>query len=200
MGAIKTISGLQNFINLSQFRADYNSLTSIDLSNMKNLIYVDVSDNSDPLTEDNSLTEIILSGSDSIEDLRLNNSNFSGGLPSLSNLVNLKYIDLDESFISGSVDLTFSHNMRGFDLSYNLDVTNIIISRNQPLGDGDSIYAYGCSLTESSIDNILVELSNNGIDNGTVELYGENNAIPSSIGLAAKLDLESRGWTVLVNS
>jgi len=38
----------------------------------------------------------------------------------------------------------------------------------------------------------------NAANNGTVNLT--NTAIPTGIGLAAKVTLEGRGWTVLVDS
>lgn len=58
----------------------------------------------------------------------------------------------------------------------------------------------GCSLSEQSVDNILVSLDSAGESNGTVDITGGFNSAPSSTGLAAKTSLEGRGWTVNVES
>lgn len=62
------------------------------------------------------------------------------------------------------------------------------------------------SLTQESIDNILVTFNNFnttyeiGSDGGTIDLSSQNPlTAPSAIGLAAKTALESRNWTVLVD-
>lgn len=61
-------------------------------------------------------------------------------------------------------------------------------------------------LTQESIDNILVTFNNFnttyeiGTDGGTIDLSNQNPpTAPSVIGLAAKVALESRNWTVLVD-
>ena len=59
---------------------------------------------------------------------------------------------------------------------------------------------YGCSLTEESVDNILVSLVESGVIEGVINLDGGSNAIPGTAGLAAKATLESLDWTVVVNS
>ena len=59
----------------------------------------------------------------------------------------------------------------------------------------------GAGMSETSVDNVLVAL-----DNGVSSWDGEKtinlrglNAPPSSVGLAAKSSLESKGVTVYVN-
>lgn len=55
-----------------------------------------------------------------------------------------------------------------------------------------------CSLSSSSVDNILVSLDEAGQEDGTIDLTGANNSPPSGLGLAAKVNLEGKGWTVNV--
>lgn len=57
-----------------------------------------------------------------------------------------------------------------------------------------------CSLSEQSVDNILVSLDNSAVIDGVVDITGGSNAGPSSTGLSAKVSLEGKGWTVNVES
>jgi hypothetical protein len=56
------------------------------------------------------------------------------------------------------------------------------------------------ALIEAAVDRVLTSLDTAGENNGTVLLDGGTNAAPSATGLAAKSNLEGRGWTVTVNS
>jgi SHS2 domain-containing protein len=57
----------------------------------------------------------------------------------------------------------------------------------------------GCALTQESVDNILVSLVKAGKTGGTINITGGISETPSSVGLAAKTTLQSRGWTVTNN-
>ena len=194
---ITSITGLQNLTNLQDFNADYNGLQSVNLSGLTSLLYVDISDNDIPGIGTNSLTSVNLSGSTAVQELRLDDSNFSAGMPSLAGLTSLTLIDFDQCSISGIVDLTGLPALIQLDFYGNTALTSIIIDDAQPI---QYFYASGCALTETAVDDILVVLSNNGVIGGDVELDGGTNAIPSATGLAAKLALEGFGWTVTVNS
>lgn len=197
---LKTITGLQAFINLSRFDADDNALQSVDLSGLSNLIRADIGDNFIVGTETPSLTTVNLSGCVALEELRLDDSDFSAGIPDLSGLNSLKFIDVDESLISGSVDISFLPALDDFDFSLNSGLTELIISSSQPLGfNNQTLNASGCGLTQTSVDAILVALSLNGISPARIFLNGGTNASPGATGLAAKAILEGNGWTVLVN-
>ena len=167
---ITSITGLQNLTNLQDFRADWNSLTTINLSGLTNLTYVDISDNQIPGGSTKSLTSVNLSGSTAIEELRLDDSNFSEGIPDISNLEDLRVIDLDQCNISGSIDLSNFSSLERIDVSGNTALTEVIISSSQPLGDDDSesINFNNCALTETAVNNILVALANNAINNSRV--------------------------------
>lgn len=56
----------------------------------------------------------------------------------------------------------------------------------------------GTKLSTQSIDNILVSLDTSGVINGTFNQSGGDN-LPSSVGLTAKANLISKGWTITTN-
>ena len=198
---ISSITGLQSLSNLQNFSADDNYLVSVDLSGLSNLTYVEIGDNFIVGTSTPSLTTVNLSGCTALEELRLDDSNFSGGIPDLTGLTNLKFLDVDDSDISGSVDISFLPSLDDFDFSQNLGLTELIISSSQPLGlDEQTLNASGCGLTQASVDAILVALSLNGISGATIDLQGGTNAVPGAAGLAAKTVLEGNGWDVFINS
>ena len=193
---ITSITGLQNLPNLQNFNADYNSLTTVNLSGLANLLFVDISDNDVLGSGDPSLTSVNLSGCTALQTLRLDDSDFSAGIPNLAGLTSLTNLDMDQCSISGVVDLTGLSALEELDFYGNTALTSIIIDDAQPI---QYFYASSCALTETAVDNILIELSDNGIAGGNVELDGGTNASPSATGLAAKLALEADGWSVDVN-
>jgi Leucine-rich repeat (LRR) protein len=193
---ITSIIGLQNLTNLQNFNADYNGLTSINLSNLPNLTYLDISDCDIPGTNTSSLTSVNLSGCTALQELRLDDSNFSGGIPNLSGLDSLIYMDFDQSGITGSVDISNLPVLEGFDFSGNTGLTELIISDAQPLGgNGYELLVYNCALTQTAVDNILVALSESAVTNGYVDLSGGNNASPSQTGIDAANVLNDKSWS-----
>lgn len=58
---------------------------------------------------------------------------------------------------------------------------------------------YNCALNQTSVNNILVSLNNSGMINSYVSINGGTSAAPGPAGLAAKLSLQGKGWTVLTN-
>jgi hypothetical protein len=195
--SIVSITGLQNLPNLTNFNAGSNSLQSVNLSGLTNLLSVDISDNDIPGGGTNSLTSVNLSGCTALGQLRLDDSDFSAGIPSLAGLTSLDLIDFDQCSISGVVDLSGLPVLEQLDFFGNAALTSIIIADTQPIIE---LFASNCALTETAVDDILVVLSNNGVTGGQVELNGGTNAIPSATGDAAKLVLEADGWSVNVNS
>ena len=197
---LTSIRGLQNLTNLQDLALDWNSLTEVDLSGMSSLIYVDISDQNSPnVEEDNCLTSVNLSGCTAIEELRLDDSDFSNGMPDLTGLNELRVIDFDQCGIIGTVDISGFPLLERFDFNGNAGLNRIIISSSQPLGGNGALDADDCALTQTAVNNILIALAANVIDNGYVDLIGGTNAIPGASGLAAKATLEGRGWDVYVN-
>jgi len=66
--------------------------------------------------------------------------------------------------------------------------------------DSASVLLQDNALTQAAVDNVLAALVESGAINGTLNLSGGTNAIPSAAGLADKAILEGDGWTVTVNS
>jgi hypothetical protein len=197
MGATLTsITGLQNLTNLQDFRADWNSFTSIDLSGLPNLTYIDISDCDIPGSGTSSLTSVNLAGSTAIEELRLDDSDFSAGIPNMSELTNLNYLDIDGSNIAGAVDISAQsfNNLTYVDLSAN-NITSISL----PEAYISYLSLSDNALTQEAVDDALQWLDGSGVEGGSVYLTGGTNSVPSSIGFTATASLVDKGWTVQVN-
>jgi Leucine-rich repeat (LRR) protein len=201
MGAtITSFTGLQNLTNIERFKADYNSLTSINLSGMSTLIEVDLSDNDLPDSSTNSLSSVNLSGCTSLESLYLDDNDFSAGLPNLSDCTSLELIDFDQCNLVGSVDISNLPALEQFDFNGNLGLTELIISSTQPLGsNGRELLADDCALTQTAVDNILVALASGSVSGGYIQLDNDNdegtNATPGEAGRESLFILNSRGWS-----
>lgn len=196
MAAIKSIRGLQNLANLEDFRADWNHLTSIDLSGLTHLDYVDISDCDTPGSGTNSLTSVDVTGCTALVDIRIDDSDFSAGFPDLSSCTALQYFDADQSNIQGTLDLSNIPALEGFDLYGNRGLTNLIISSEQPLGDGRNLECNDTSLTQASIDGILHALANGSVDYGTFNCEDGFQDYPSEYGVEAIRVLDGRGWSI----
>lgn len=57
----------------------------------------------------------------------------------------------------------------------------------------------GCSLSQQSVDNILISIDTAGRLNGTLNIDQGTSSPPGPAGLTAKASLVSRGWTVTTN-
>ena len=202
MGAgLTSITGLQNLTNIQDFRADWSFLTSIDLSGLTNLTYVDVSDQDAVVGGANCLASINLSGCTSLQSLYIDDNDFSAGFPDLSDCTSLRYFDFDQNNLVGSVDLSNLPALEGFDMNGNTELTEVIISRTQPLGDdGTEILLNNCALTQTAVDNILLELASGSISNGYIQLDGGTNATPGQIGRESLFVLNTRNWSIDVTN
>jgi hypothetical protein len=204
MGAtITSFTGLQNLTNIQEFKADFNSLTSIDLSGMSTLTEVDLSDNDLPDSGTNSLSSVNLSGCTSLEFLYLDDNDFTEGLPDLSDCTSLVVIDFDQCGIGGSVDISNLPVLEQFDFNGNTGLTELIISSTQPLGDnGRELLANDCALTQTAVDNILVALASGSVSNGYIRLDNIDeegtNATPGEAGRESLFVLNQRGWSYTI--
>jgi hypothetical protein len=197
MGAtITSFTGLQNLTNIQSFQADYNSLTSVDFSGMSSLTLIDVDRNDIPGTGTDSLTSINVSGCTSLQTLRVSDSNFSAGFPDLSDCTSLEFIDFDDCNLTGSVDITNLPLLTTIDFSGNTQLTELIISRTQPIGfDGNEVIVSNCAFTQTTVDNILLELASGSVEDGYVEIHGGTNSTPGEIGRDSLFVLNSRNWS-----
>ena len=192
---IKTITGLQNLPNLQNFDADFNSLQTVDFSGLTNLTYIDISDCFDGDTYDDTLTSFNVTGCTALTELRVDDNNFSAGFPDLSSCTSLIYFDADQCNLVGSVDLSNLPALTGFDLNGNTELTEAIISRTQSLGYDNGILLNNCALTQTAVDNVLLELASGSVTSGYIDLSGGTNATPGQIGRESLLILSDRSWS-----
>jgi Leucine-rich repeat (LRR) protein len=194
MAQIVSMRGLQHLTSLTYINVDYNSLQTINLSNLPNLQYADVSDCDVPGTNISSLKSFNLSGSTNILELRLDDSDFSSGI-NVSNLVNLEWLDLDQCNLP-SLDVSGLSNLVYLDAWGNESMISLDISGCESLVDLD---AFDCALTEASVNAILIELDTQGNIGGYVALDTGTNAAPTGLGVAAVISLQGKGWDVYYN-
>lgn len=192
---ITSITGLQNLTDLRNLYVDWNSITTLNVSNITSLIELDASDSEIVGGTTPSLTSVNLTGCTSLEQLRLDDSDFSAGIPDLTGLTNLQYLDLDQCGITGAVDISQLSSLTGFDLGGNTGLTSVQL----PEALLTNVNIGNAALTETAVNNILQWLDGSNVDNGTVNLSGGTNAIPTGNGLTAKTNLQGKGWTVTVN-
>ncbi len=194
---ITSITGLQNLTNLQTFNADWTSLQTVDLSGLTQLTNVDVSDTELADGSGNpSLTSINLSGCTALQELRLDDNDFSAGIPDLSGLTSLQWLDMDGCSISGAIDISASsfNALTGFDFS-----SNSITSITLPEAYLNDVNLSNNDLTETAVNNVLQWLDGSGVENGYVNLEGGTNAIPTGNGATAKANLQGKGWSVYAN-
>jgi|GEM_PF-411132 len=119
---------------------------------------------------------------------------------------------LRKMIFDGTSLVTFNHTF-SIPGNYNIGVTGDLIdvleyhSNNSSLttfnipDDAVNIHTYalqGNKYTTPTVDGILVRVNSFGTPGVLISLA--DNAPPSAVGLAAKAELESRGWTVIVSS
>ena len=196
MSAITSITGLQNLTNLQQLYADWNSLTSVNVSGLANLVDLDLSDSEIPGVGTPSLTSVNLTGCTALEQLRLDDSNFSAGIPDLTGLNALTYFDMDQCNISGAVDISQLSTLTGFDLSSNVNITSVQL----PEALLTDVNIRNNALTEAAVNNILQWLDGSQVSNGFVDLSEGTNAVPTGNGTTAKTNLQGKGWQVITNT
>ena len=193
---ITSVTGLQNLTNLQNFNADYTSLQTVNLSGLTQLVNVDVSDTIKLDDSGPSLTDINLSGCTALEELRLDDSDFSAGIPDLSGLTSLRILDMDQCNISGTVDIS----AQSFNALTLVDLSgNSITSIELPEAYINNLNLNGNALTATAVDYTLQWLNGSGVENGFVDLADGTNAIPTENSAAARADLQSKGWEVIVN-
>ena len=193
---ITSVTGLQNLTNLQTFSADYTSLQTVNLSGLTQLVNVDVSDTIKLDDSGPSLTDINLSGCTALEELRLDDSDFSAGIPDLSGLTSLRILDMDQCNISGTVDIS----AQSFNALTLVDLSgNSITSIELPEAYINNLNLNGNALTATAVDYTLQWLNGSGVENGFVDLADGTNAIPTENSAAARADLQSKGWEVIVN-
>jgi hypothetical protein len=79
------------------------------------------------------------------------------------------------------------------DVINNLSMTSVVISSTI---DSLSLSFNSDALTQTAVDNILINLDTAGYSGGFVDVSGGTNSTPGTSGLLAKTSLQGKGWTV----
>ena len=182
-------------IDIQQNKQFYYSLTTINLSGLTNLNYVDISDNEIPGTSTPSLTSVNLTGCTALQQLRLDDSDFSAGIPDLTGLINLESLDMDQCNIAGSIDLSMLSSLTVLDLYGNTNLTSVTL----PGSNLDNVDLNDTALIQAAVNDILQWLDDSGVTNGYVNLSGGTSAAPTGAGITAKDNLIANGWAVYIN-
>lgn len=197
---LTSITNLKNLTNVTYLNFTGQWLTSLNVSGLVNLVYLRADGQTIPGTSTRTLASLNVSGCSSLETLRVNDNNFSSGFPNLSGLNSLSFIDFNECQLTGPIDLSILPSLGRVNFDSNTSLSAVTISSSQPLGSNGDVVFYNCNLTQTSVNNILVALSENGIVDGFADLSGGTNAVPGTAGANAITVLEGNGWTVSVNS
>ncbi len=109
----------------------------------------------------------------SLEELYFTNTSISGDISGWPDLSLLNTLELDNSQVDyDSSTGSFEDAQNGLEIDF-----------------------YNCLLTETQVDNVLLDLVTSAATNGILDIDG-NDAAPSPSGLTSKATLVSRGWTV----
>ena len=113
--------------------------------------------------------------------------------------VSVSTVYFSNTSISGDIGQLSDWRPTGNVYFYNTSVTTCTESTTL-FPDSLNILIHECAIDVTGIDNILAAVNNAGTSGGNLQLEGGTNGVPTAAGLADKLELEGRGWTVTVNS
>lgn len=173
---ITSITGLTNLTNLTILDVDNHAIGgTVDVSGLSNLTSLDASDCQN--LGSTGVKSINVTGCTSLQQLLMDDNDFSAGFPDLSSCVALEFMDFRRTNLQGSIDLTNLPALEGFNFFGNTGITEVIVSSDQPLGNR-SISLSGCtSLTQNSLDNILQAIASGSASLGSISF--QNSAVPS---------------------
>ena len=163
---------------------------------------------------------IVLGESGSGNVIVLNNNNLTGSIPDWSGWTHGANMQMQFNNLTGSIP-DWSGWTSGAGIFLHLNNLTGSIPDWSTWTSGNTIFLYdnnltdvmGTSipatvidlqlnnnaLTQTAVDRVLTSLDAAGGTGGSVRLEGGTNAVPSATGLAAKTNLEGKGWTVTVN-
>ena len=161
-----------------------NGISVLDVADLTSLNYLYCNSNSLSVLDVAALTSLfrLYCNSNTISEL------------DVADLTSLVYLhcgsndisELDVSALTSLVYLScYSNSIPELDVSALTSLTYLSCHNN--------------NMSQSAVDDILVDLDNAGASGGTCNIDG-TNAAPSATGLAAKTSLEGRGWTVTVST
>jgi hypothetical protein len=120
-------------------------------------------------------------------------NSYTGGVIDASNCANLTSLNISYCAVT-SLNISGCTSLQSLEFSGNY-IDNLDISGLTSLNFLYSSLGSYVPLTLDSVNNILITLDQNGLESGTVILYGET---PTGDGLTAQASLESKGWQVVI--
>ncbi len=197
-----TISSNDNFDNVTQFLASARQITSVDISNIENLDFVELPNNlltsidlstnvnlTQLFLSNNALTSIDLSTNTLLEDLELQINNLTS-LDVSSNPL-LEELDANNNQLT-SINVSNNTSLEVLDLDSN-DLASIDLSNNPALNVIDLNFN---QLNDASIGQVLTDVDSYGTSGFLLRLQGNPGNIPAS-AVGSYENLLSRGWTIL---
>jgi len=197
-----TISSDDDFDKVSQFLASSRDITSVEISNLENLVFIELPNNLLPsidlstntnlvalLLSNNLLTSIDLTNNTILESVELHINSLTS-LDLSTNLL-LKELDANNNDLT-SINLLNNSNLEILDLDSN-DLTSIDLSNNSSLRIIDLNFNL---LDTATIGMVLDEVDAYGTSGFLLKLQGNPGTIPASSADSYE-NLLDRGWTVL---
>jgi len=138
---------------------------------------------------------------DTLESIYLHLTSLSGDISGLLLPDSLNYFNVRSTSISGdiskwtippSMEFLYCHESS---VSYGSSGA----FANTDLADDFAVTLQDNGLSQTQVDNVLIDLDASGAIDGIVNVSG-TNAAPSAAGLAAKTSLEAKDWTVTVST
>ena len=112
----------------------------------------------------------------------------------LENIDNSNTINMPSIPLSSNVKEVGLVNL----LSYGISLQSLLVVP-PTMANCYKFVANGNDLDQTQVDNILIALDANGLNQGTCDVGGGSNAMPSGAGAAAAANLISKGWQVSTN-
>jgi len=225
-------ANVSNLINLTNLYCDGNNISSINLTNLTNLIDLNLSNNdliSLDFTNQENLTTLQCSNNN-ISTLIFDNTftityvlnyidishNNLSSLDFTNTQIGISYLDFSYNNVTSFYTIASistldcnNNNLTNLEFDNSTSLSFLNCSNNQ-LSILDIGFAYNLiqanisynQLDTTNINNILINLQNNGLTNGQVQLNNQTpSACPSGDGILAEFYLiDVQGWTVTVDA
>jgi len=165
--------------------------TSVNCTNCSYLTFIQYIGNSSNNPPTNILASINLTNCNSLKTIQIRYSSLPSSF-SMAGHPSLTFAVLSNNSFT-SVDLSNIPTLTLVDIN-----TNPLTTVNLTGTTLNSINFIGCSLIQASVDNVLIAADVGGQINGAVNLSGANSP-PSIAGLNTASNLNTKGWSVIIN-
>ncbi len=159
--------------NLTKLKASYNDLSKVTFSATNNTAIEELNISNNAISTLTNIGSLI-----GLTTLNVSNNQITS-VPNIGSLTGLTLLDISNNSLTTAPAGVFDH------------IANFTSLETLNLLNND--------LSQSAVDSVLNILDTDGLNSGTINLGG-TNSIPSLGNYnAAKLSLESKGWTVTIN-